>query len=66
MVTFRVKPRFQTRRKLSDSDGTQGRPRLARIGGQVNRNLEVISWPPSVLIGGARLKIVGNWLQVMG
>jgi hypothetical protein len=39
MVTFRVKLRFHTRRKLSALDRVQGHPRLARIGGRVNRNL---------------------------
>jgi hypothetical protein len=33
----------------------RGRPRLARIGGRVNRNLK-----------DARLKIVGNELQLIG
>jgi hypothetical protein len=41
MVTFRVKLRFQTRASLI-FEGARDGPRLAWIGGQVNRNLEVI------------------------
>jgi hypothetical protein len=39
MVTFRVKLKVPNRRTLSDLNRAQGRPRLARIGGRVNRNL---------------------------
>jgi len=40
MITFGVKLRFPNLRKLSDLDRARGHPRLARIAGRVNRNLE--------------------------
>jgi hypothetical protein len=50
MVTFSVNPRFQNVQGIARSH-----PRLARIGGRVNRNSKDV-----------RLKIIGNELQVIG
>jgi hypothetical protein len=51
MVRFRVKlanPKPGANR--SDSDGAQGGSRLARIGGRVNRNLELVSLPSAWVV----------------